>query len=174
MANVFPRARLRLIWIGWKSAARRDKPPRRMNHRASGAAGISCFLMPLARPVPYGPNASVAKGGAVLASNPKNDCNNRPALISNPGWKTEFTRTRRRRTRDCPLGEIGDSSKPILWQNQNPLSSNHGRGRGEHVFGGGFLPSRAEAHHEHDRSRNPSRALDANRCAKRRAKWLSC
>ncbi len=72
------------------------------------------------------------------------------------------------------LGEIGDSSKPILWQNQNPLSSNHGRGRGEHVFGGGFLPSRAEAHHEHDRSRNPSRALDANRCAKRRAKWLSC
>src|SRR5713226_6134176 len=84
MANVFPRARLRLIWIGWKSAARRDKPPRRMNHRATDVVGISCFLSPLVRPVPYDPNASVAKEGAALASNPKNDCNNRPALIIKP------------------------------------------------------------------------------------------
>src|SRR6266581_3392555 len=51
--------------------------------------------------------------------------------------------TRRRRTWGCPLGEIGDSSKPILWENQNPLSSDHGCGRGEPQFGGVFLSSRA-------------------------------
>src|SRR2546428_13298021 len=84
MANVFPRARLRLIWIGWKSAARRGKPRQSMNHRAPGAVGISCFLTPSVRAVPYGPNASVANGGAALTSNPKNDCNNRPAPIIKP------------------------------------------------------------------------------------------
>src|SRR5213593_87283 len=84
MANVFPRARLQLIWIGWKSATRRGKPPRSMNHRAPGAVGISCFLTPPVRPVPYGPNASVAKEGAALTSNPKNDYNNRPAPIIEP------------------------------------------------------------------------------------------
>src|SRR5213593_2585309 len=68
MANVFPRARLRLIWIGWKSAARRGKPRQSMNHRAPGAVGISCFLTPSVRAVPYGPNASVATGGAALTS----------------------------------------------------------------------------------------------------------
>src|SRR5206468_12135489 len=71
MANVFPRARLRLIWIGWKSAARRGKPRQSMNHRAPGAVGISCFLTPSVRAVPYGPNASVANGGAALTSNPE-------------------------------------------------------------------------------------------------------
>src|SRR2546425_12734494 len=84
MANVFPRARLRLIWIGWKSAARRGKPRQSMNHRAPGAVGISCFLTPSVRAVPYGPNASVANGGAALTSNPKNDCNNKPAPIIKP------------------------------------------------------------------------------------------
>src|SRR2546428_12221722 len=84
MANVFPRAHLRLIWIGWKSAVRRSKPPRSMRHRASGAVGISCFLTLPVRPVPYGPNASVAKRDAVLASNPKNDCNNRRVAITRP------------------------------------------------------------------------------------------
>src|SRR3989441_12721106 len=55
-----------------------------MNHRAPGAVGISCFLTPSVRAVPYGPNASVANGGAALTSNPKNDCNNRPAPIIKP------------------------------------------------------------------------------------------
>src|SRR2546422_797035 len=66
MANVFPRARLRLIWIGWKSAARRGKPRQSMNHRAPGAVGISCFLTPSVRAVPYGPNAAVANLSLVV------------------------------------------------------------------------------------------------------------
>src|SRR5262249_2439233 len=49
--------------------------------RVFGAVGTSYFLMPPASHVPYGPNVSVAKRDVVLASNPKNDCSNRPAPI---------------------------------------------------------------------------------------------
>src|SRR5438128_1829746 len=76
----------------------------------------------------------------------------RPLSQPNRGGEKDLTPTRRCRTRDCPLGEIGDSSKPIFWENQNPLSGDHGCCCGEPEFGRGFLSPQAEASRERDRS----------------------
>jgi len=84
-AIVFPRARLRLIWIGWKSTVRRA------NHDGYESLGANCgsalcLRQARVRPVPYDRNASVAKGGRSISIQPRRTiATTRPAPITNRG-----------------------------------------------------------------------------------------
>src|SRR5437870_5653469 len=98
-----------------KSAARRGKSPRRFSRRDKIVPVISCLTTPLVRRVLYDPNASVVKDREALTSNMKNDCNNRPVVITKPRRaKRAYANASLWGASDCPLGEIGSSSKPVF------------------------------------------------------------
>ncbi len=81
---VFPRVRLRSIWIRWKCVARQARPRASIAPPEKVEGANLFFPRPVVRPVPCARNASVGKGRGVLASKPKNDYSNGPAPITRP------------------------------------------------------------------------------------------